>query len=330
MKKADDLKYEYFSAIKQKKVDWLWYPYIPYGKITVMQGDPGEGKSTFMLNIAALISKGEAMPDGYCCSKPQNIIYQTSEDDLSDTVKPRLLAAGADCSMIAYIIDEECPLTLEDSRIEKAIRETHARLFILDPLQAYVSQHYDLFSAGRIRQQLQKLSVIAAKYRCAVVIIGHMNKASGEKNLYRGLGTIDIAAIARSVLMISRDKKDPTVRYMFPVKSSLAPEGPMVAFSLNEKNGVKWLGQYDLDTARVSDFDCIKGKKELAIETISNMLEFRDVRSVEILNKLQIMGVSERTIQLAKKQLGVTSYRVKGAWFWHLEDVPCEQRDYLK
>ena len=77
MKKADDLKYEYFSAIKQKKVDWLWYPYIPYGKITVMQGDPGEGKSTFMLNIAALISKGEAMPDGYCCSKPQNIIYQT-------------------------------------------------------------------------------------------------------------------------------------------------------------------------------------------------------------------------------------------------------------
>lgn len=330
MKKADDLKYEYFSTIKQKKVDWLWYPYIPYGKITVMQGDPGEGKSTFMLNIAALISKGEAMPDGYCCPNPQNIIYQTSEDDLSDTVKPRLLAAGADCSMIAYIIDEECPLTLEDGRIEKAIRETHARLFILDPLQAYVSQHYDLFSAGRIRQQLQKLSVIAAKYRCAVVIIGHMNKASGEKNLYRGLGTIDIAAIARSVLMISRDKKDPTVRYMFPVKSSLAPEGPMVAFSLNEKNGVRWLGQYDLDTARVSDFDCIKGKKELAIETISNMLEFRDVRSVEILNKLQIMGVSERTIQLAKKQLGVTSYRVKGAWFWHLEDTSYEKRDYLK
>ena len=330
MKKADDLKYEYFSTIKQKKVDWLWYQYIPYGKITVMQGDPGEGKSTFMLNIAALISKGEAMPDGYCCPKPQNIIYQTSEDDLSDTVKPRLLAAGADCSMIAYIIDEECPLTLEDGRIEKAIRETHARLFILDPLQAYVSQHYELFSAGRIRQQLQKLSVIAAKYRCAVVIIGHMNKASGEKNLYRGLGTIDIAAIARSVLMISRDKKDPTVRYMFPVKSSLAPEGPMVAFSLNEKNGVRWLGQYDLDTARVSDFDCIKGKKELAIETISNMLEFRDVRSVEILNKLQIMGVSERTIQLAKKQLGVTSYRVKGAWFWHLEDTSYEKRDYLK
>ncbi len=320
MSRSDNFKYKYFSDVKQRKVDWLWYPYIPYGKLTILQGDPGEGKSTFMLNIAALISKGESMPDGYCTGKPQSVVYQTSEDDLSDTVKPRLVAAGADCNMISYIIDEEHPLTLEDDRIEMVIKQTGAKLFILDPLQAYLSQHYDMFSVGRIRQQLQSLSGIATKYKCAIVIIGHMNKASGEKNLYRGLGTIDIAAIARSVLMISRDKKDPNIRYMFPVKSSLAPEGPMIAFSLNNKEGIKWLGQYDMDAEKVSDFDNTKNKKSLAIETISDMLEYRDVRSVEILRKLEIMGISERTIQIAKKQLGVTSYRVKGVWFWHLED----------
>lgn len=320
MKQADKLKYEYFSSIKQKNVEWLWYPYIPYGKLTILQGDPGEGKSTFMLNIAALLTKGKPMPDGYSISSPQCVVYQTLEDDLSDTVKPRLIAAGADCSKIAYIVDEESPLTLEDSRIEMTIKKTNARLFILDPLQAYVSQHSDLFTVGRIRQQLQTLSNIAAKYKCAVVIIGHMNKASGEKNLYRGLGTIDIAAIARSVLMIARDKDDNSLRYMFPVKSSLAPEGSMIAFALDGQNGIRWIGRCDMDSDSMPDISNGKSKKELAVETISNMLEYRDVRSIEILRKLEIMGISERTIQIAKKQLGVVSYRNGGSWFWHLND----------
>ncbi len=320
MKHTDKLKYEYFSSIKQKNVEWLWYPYIPYGKLTILQGDPGEGKSTFMLNIAALLTKGKPMPDGYSIGDPKCVVYQTLEDDLSDTVKPRLIAAGADCSKIAYIVDEESPLTLEDSRIEMAIKKTNARLFILDPLQAYVSQHTDMFSAGRIRQQLQSLSNIAAKYKCAVVIIGHMNKASGEKNLYRGLGTIDIAAIARSVLMIARDKADSSLRYMFPVKSSLAPEGSMIAFTLEGQKGIRWIGHCDMDSDTVPEINSSKSKQVLAVETISNMLEYRDVRSIEMLRKLKIMGISESTINIAKKQLGVMSYRSSGSWFWHLND----------
>lgn len=195
-KKVNDFQYEYFSSVKQRKVEWLWYPYIPYGKLTILQGDPGEGKSTFMLNIAALLTRGKNMPDGFPVSEPQRVVYQTAEDNLADTVKPRLTAAGADCEMIAYIVDEEDPLTLEDSRIEKILEQTKARLFILDPLQAYLSQDSDMNSAGRMRNQLKKLADIAAKFKCAVVLIGHMNKASGEKNLYRGLGSIDIAAIA--------------------------------------------------------------------------------------------------------------------------------------
>ena len=102
MEQKSILQFEYFSSVKQRKIDWLWYPYIPYGKLTILQGDPGEGKSTFILAIAALLTRGKAMPDGYPIEQCQNVIYQTAEDNIADTVKPRLVASKADCSKIAY------------------------------------------------------------------------------------------------------------------------------------------------------------------------------------------------------------------------------------
>lgn len=320
MKHSDTFQYEYFSSVTQRKVEWLWYPYIPYGKLTILQGDPGEGKSTFMINIAALLTRGKKMPDGYRIPEPQSVVYQTAEDNLSDTVKPRMVAAGADCNRIAYIVDEDMPLTLEDARIEKVIQETQARLFILDPLQAYLSQDSDMFSAGRMRQQLKRLADIASKHKCAIVVIGHMNKASGEKNLYRGLGSIDIAAIARSVLMISRDRDNPSIRYMFPVKSSLAPEGTTIAFSFDPKSGLRWIGQCQVDRSRIKDYDIDDSKKALARRIVLEMLGEHDAHSTDIINKLKLMGISERTIHSAKKELGVQSYRNDGVWYWHLDN----------
>ena len=197
------LKYEYYSTVRPTKVDWLWYPYIPYGKLTVVQGDPGEGKSTFMINIAALVTKGLPMPDGSTLSAPQTVVYQCAEDDVSDTVKPRLEAAGADCNRIAYIVDN-ADLTMEDDRIVRVLKETGARLLILDPIQAFLAQDGDMQSAGRMRSVLGRLAELAGQFNCAIVLIGHLNKGNGGKSLYRGLGTIDIAAIARSVLLIGR------------------------------------------------------------------------------------------------------------------------------
>lgn len=316
-----DFQFEYFSSITQKKVDWLWYPYIPYGKLTILQGAPGEGKSTFMLNIAARLTAGHSMPDGYKVKSAQNVIYQTAEDNLADTVKPRLLLAGADCGRIAYIVDDDAPLTLEDNRIEKIIQHTHARLFILDPLQAYLSQDFDLLSVGRMRRQLKNLADIAAKYSCAIVIIGHMSKANGEKNLYRGLGSIDIAAIARSVLMISQDKGDASVRYMFPVKSSLAPKGAALSFVIDDKQGIVWRGTQTVNQAVYLSNLSAETKKELASRITLDMLRQQDAHSTDIINKLKLMGVSERTIHTAKKELGIGSYRKNGAWYWHLPDT---------
>lgn len=318
MNNGNSFHYEYYSSVRQRKIEWLWYPYIPYGKLTVLQGDPGEGKSTFMLNVAALVTRGRPMPDGFRIPEPQNVIYQTAEDNLADTVKPRLIAAGADCDRIAYIVDDDSTLTLEDSRIEQVLRQTNARLFILDPLQGYLSQDSDMLVAGRMRQQLKKLADIAARYKCAMVIIGHMNKASGEKNLYRGLGTIDIAAIARSVLMIIRSKDDPSVRVMFPVKSSLAPDGRSVAFTF-DKSGLRWLGHCDVDRSEIDSCETGERKIDLAKRIVSEMLGENDEPSADIIRKLKMMGVSERTANTAKKELGIVSYKKNGAWYWHMD-----------
>ena len=147
-----------------------------------------------------------------------------------------------------------------------------------------------------------------------------MNKSSGEKNLYRGLGSIDIAAIARSVLMISKDKSDPSIRYMFPVKSSLAPEGCAIGFSLNRKSGLTWLGQRTIDTSQLRDYETVESKKSLAARVIVEILNEQDTYSADIVKKLKTLGISERTIQTVKKELGITSYRKNGVWLWHLSD----------
>lgn len=106
-KEQNDYRITYYNAVSSKEVDWLWYPYIPYGKITILQGDPGEGKSTMMMQLAALITTGKAMPDGSGDKIPGNVIYQAAEDGIEDTIKPRLEAAGADCSRIAFRQNQE-------------------------------------------------------------------------------------------------------------------------------------------------------------------------------------------------------------------------------
>lgn len=132
-KEQNDYRITYYNTVSSKEVDWLWYPYIPYGKITILQGDPGEGKSTMMMQLAALITNGDAMPDGSGDRIPGNVIYQAAEDGIEDTIKPRLEAAGADCSRIAFLeqSDEE-PILLNDVRLAQAIEGTKAKLLVID------------------------------------------------------------------------------------------------------------------------------------------------------------------------------------------------------
>lgn len=217
-----------------------------YGKITIIQGDPGEGKTTLVLQIIAALTTGRPIWDGLPETERIHVIYQTAEDGLSDTIKPRLVAAGADCARVLVIDDSEKVLTLDDDRLEQALEKTGARLVVLDPIQGYIGSGVDMHRANEIRPLMHRLAKLAEKYSCAVILIGHMNKNSGDKSSYRGLGSIDFQAAARSVLVVGRIKDDPTLRVVCPTKSSLAPEGKAVAFRLDPEQGFQWVGQYDI------------------------------------------------------------------------------------
>ena len=204
MEEKAKLKIINMSEVQSQEIKWLWYPFIPYGKIVILQGDPGDGKSTLILNIAAKLSRGERLESEMNINEPVNVIYQTAEDGLADTVKPRLEQAGADCSRISIIDESEKSLSMLDERIEKVIIETGAKLFILDPIQAYLGGGTDMNRANETREMTKNLGSIAERTGCAIVLIGHMNKGSGAKAAYRGMGSIDFFAVARSVMLVGR------------------------------------------------------------------------------------------------------------------------------
>lgn len=314
--------YRLYSTVQKRNIEWLWYPYIPYGKITLLQGDPGDGKSTCMINIAACLSVGGILPNGEKLSEAQNVIYQCAEDSVNDTVKPRLEQAGADCTKIAFIEKKEAEVSLLDSRIEQTIQKLKVRLAIIDPIQAFLMQDCNMNSATRMRSVLNRLAGIAEKYNCAVVLIGHMNKSSGGKELYRGLGSIDIAALARSVLMISKDKNNPSIRYLLQLKSNLAPIKEAFAFTIDSTGGFLWLGGFCREGNYPGDEEEQKvkiTKLEKVQELLKIMLSTQDIPAKDVLGRMEKMEISERTVRSGAKNVGVTAYRKNKIWYWSLQ-----------
>ena len=160
-----------YSDVQATSVHWLWYPFIAVGKITLLQGDPGDGKSTMMMNLIAELSTGGKTPDGCKIGVPQKVIYQCSEDGVSDTIKPRLERCGADCRKIAFINEEVYNgLTLDDERIRQAIIEFRPRLVVIDPIQAYLGSDSDLQIAGRARKLMRRLGMWAAQMSSAALL----------------------------------------------------------------------------------------------------------------------------------------------------------------
>lgn len=315
-----ELKIISMDEVPVEEVEWLWYPYIPFGKLTIIHGDGGEGKTTLILQLAALLSRGEKLPCDSTEREPIKVIYQTAEDGLGDTIKPRLLAGNADCSQIKVIDESEATLTMLDERIEKAIVETGARALILDPVQAYIGAKVDMNRANEVRAILSQLGRIAGQYRCAIILVGHLNKVQGNKSNYRGLGSIDFQATARSVLIVGRLKDNPQIRVMVQDKSSLAPEGEPIAFELDKENGFRWLGHYDISA---DDLLCgipREKKSEQAENLILEYLSQGKYPQQALLKKAQAIGISKRVLDEAKKELNVRSLKEGSQWYWELPE----------
>ncbi len=314
------LKLISMDEVPVEEVQWLWYPYIPYGKLTIIHGDPGEGKTTLILQLAALLSRGEPLPCDDRPQEPVKIIYQTAEDGLGDTIKPRLLAGNADCSQIKVIDESDAALTLLDERVEQAISETGAKVMILDPVQAYVGVGVDMNRANEVRTVLAQLGKIAEKYKCAMILVGHLNKAQGAKNQYRGLGSIDFQAAARSVLVVGRVKDRPEVRVMAHEKSSLAPEGQPIAFELSADNGFQWLGHYDISIDDLLSGVSRERESDMAEKLILDCLSDGRYPQQALMDKAKHMGISKRVVDEAKKRMNVQSVKCGSQWFWQLPD----------
>ena len=310
------------SEVQQTEVEWLWYPYIPCGKLTIIQGNPGEGKTFFAMQLAAACTNRKFLPQMEPF-EPFNMIFQTAEDGLGDTVKPRLLSAEADLERVLVIDDADHPLTLADERIENAIRENNARLVIIDPLQAFLGANVDMNRANEVRPIFRRLADVAQATNCAIVMIGHLNKAAGSQSTYRGLGSIDITAVVRSLLFIGKIKTDPTTRVIVHEKSSLAPPGQSLAFSLGDEKGFRWIGAYDIsaeDLLAGGEGSKTELKQEQAAKLIEQFLsEGRKVSIAEINKEAAERGISERTVRLARNSMGdkIASERQgKDWWIW--------------
>ena len=304
--KPETVKIIRMSDVELTPVEWLWKPYLPFGKLSVLQGNPGEGKTYFAMHLAAACTNEKLLPNMEHM-EPFNVIYQTAEDGLGDTVKPRLIEAGADLDRVLVIDDSDVQLTLSDERIEKAIIENNARLVIIDPIQAYLGADVDMNRANEVRPIFMRLGQVAQRTGCAILLIGHLNKAAGMQSLQRGLGSIDIAAAVRSVMFIGKLKHDPTMRILTHEKSSLAPPGASLAFSLGDESGFRWVGEYDITADEM--LSGIEPQRETKTQQAKDLIcallaGGKQVLSEDIDKAALERGIPGRTVRDAKRELG--------------------------
>lgn len=324
-KDADQPLFFRGSYQSAKDVEWIWYPYIPAGRITLVNGDPGDGKSTFMLNLAALLTRGKSMPDGYKCPlSPCDVIYQCREDNYADTTRPRLDRANADIDRIVIINDFDGSLATSDSRVEETLKQTGAKLCIFDPIQEYLEKPSNMMQAGQVRRALTSLVLIARKYNCAIVFICHMNKRNVGNSLYRVLGSIDLVGLAKSILMVRQDPDDEDVRIVTHEKAATVKKGTPFAFRLDDL-GLTWDMDEQVNLAEMSSMNAIlednlPESRPDPVTVLTDILADGPAPSAEVKQALLDSGISERTIYNIKKELHIESFKINNVWHMKLPD----------
>lgn len=211
-------------------------------------------------------------------------------------------------------------MTMLDIRLEEAIIQTKARLLVLDPIQGFLGSDVDMHRANEIRPVMKRVAVLAEKYQCAIILIGHMNKNSNGKSSYRGLGSIDFQAAARSVLIVGRIKEEPETRVVCHVKSSLAPEGKSIAFRLDQHNGFEWIGEYDISVDELLCGDSRGQKSRQAKEFLKKILSDGGMAQKKIEEEAGKCGIKSKTLRNAKQELGIDAVKRGNQWFWILSE----------
>lgn len=325
------------SDVELEQVSWLWQGRIPLGKITVLDGDPGLGKSTLALDLAARVTRGAPMPDG-SPGVDGGVVILTAEDGLADTVRPRLDAAGGDPTRALAVQtigtgETERGISLADLQaLEQAIRQVSAKLVIVDPVMAFLGAQTDSHRDQDIRRCLAPIASLAERTGAAFLIIRHLNKAAGGNPIYRGGGSIGIIGAARSGFLVSKDPDDEAKRVLASTKSNLSRPPDSLSFELEECAGavrVKWLGASKHSASSLLA-EAANEQERAAVDEAKDFLRDyladgpQGARDVQHAARQAV--ISEATLRRAKVALGVKPQKVgrpgtRGQrWLWALPE----------
>jgi hypothetical protein len=318
------------ADVAAELVRWLWPPYIPYAKLTLLEGDPGLGKSWITCALAAAVTQGHGLP-GTETFEPRNVLMLSAEDGLGDTLRPRLDAVGADVTRVVAL-DE--PLTFDAPgllRLEDAIHYYSPALVIIDPLFAFTGSKVDIHRANECRAISAPLGAVAERCGCAIVAVRHLGKSRGGGNaLNAGIGSIDFAAAARSVLLVGQDPDDHSKRAFVQIKNNLAPIGESIGYVL-EGGRFHWTGASTLTAGRILSFPSneeARGARSEAVEFLRSALVDGPRPSKEIESEAHLAGISKITLRRAKDILGVLVCKEGGhfgggqqKWLWAMPEA---------
>lgn len=322
-------------AVTREQLEWLWPGRVPLGKLTLLAGDPGLGKSFVTLDMAARVSRGQPWPDAPVLPQAAgDVVLLNAEDDLADTIAPRLDKAGADDTRIVAIEGVAGPtgrrhfsLKTDLPRLQEVLQANpHTRLVIIDPIDAYCD-HVDSHKSAEVRGLLAPLAELAGRYRVAIVAVTHLSKTGGTKAIYRAMGSLAFAAAARSVWMIV--KGDVRRRLFLPAKLNVGGEPDGLAYHI-EDGRVVWeaapvrMHADDAFAAEAAASEPGRGaERREAIAWLREQLAGGPVPASDVIELGGQFGFNERTLQRAFKLLGGVRKRegFHGRWTWELPHV---------
>jgi DNA repair protein RadA/Sms len=329
---APALRVVCMADVEPEQVSWLWHPYIALGKLTILEGDPGLGKSWLTCALASAVTRGRGLP-GCEPFEAGNVLMLSAEDGLADTLRPRLDAVGADVRRV-HALGE--PLTLDAPgllRLEAAIIERTPVLVIVDPLFAFTGGKVDIHRANECRAISAPLAALAERHGCAMLAVRHLGKARGGGHaLNAGIGSIDFAAAARSVLLVGRDPDDETKRAVVQTKNNLAPHGASVGYRL-EGDRFYWTGESDLTAGRILSVvsnDEERGALAEALDFLRSALSGGEREVDEVKGEARRAGISEATLRRARERLNLKAIRqgipgTRQRFVWRLGEADGDQ-----